>query len=541
MLFFSNSTIVNRDGSKRLGTTYNVFWYRYLYISLFSSTGCHVGHSIWNTLRQSSWMIYGYKWDLVIINLVLTMNSVKALFTAVSLCVRRNRPFWFVTQDKSFYRYSRYAALKCGEFSSTLYWIRGMASNFGEVCTNFFLRKPKFVFMRKDHLYDLNYANWFLTRLCTPGGMLLSSVFYSSFVVKDAFSGFVGCFGLLDSNASSRYCSYVIPSNDDSIDWIVFINDIVSEFILYKKLWSVLKWYYFILKRPLKYAFFDKWMTLSLKKNLVFDKKLFSKKFGKYSLFFFPLWFISSLNNKFSPVISKLVLRLSNFNVKISKNVLRHIFSDVVIKKKLLLFSETVAFYGKPLFFMQDSYTKFLGELNWQMRTPHSFRLVLYNRVITRKRFTSFVRKFQRNLNLAHYIGYINKISALMGFRLRFIYQRFALIFRNRLYSKNHCWENCFIYRRWNVLIMGWFLRLGFRKRLRKTVKPFKFFPSELSFRTFFFFDPLKYEFTNKHLYLYSHFSFSKYFIKTALAKNNRIWGMSGTWFFAFKETQFFV
>lgn len=34
-----------------------------------------------------------------------------------------------------------------------------MASNFGEVCTNFFLRKPKFVFMRKDHLYDLNYAN----------------------------------------------------------------------------------------------------------------------------------------------------------------------------------------------------------------------------------------------------------------------------------------------------------------------------------------------------------------------------------------------
>lgn len=66
-------------------------------------------------------MIYGYKWDLVIINLVLTMNSVKALFTAVGLCVRRNRPFWFVTQDKSFYRYSRYAALKCGEFSSTLY------------------------------------------------------------------------------------------------------------------------------------------------------------------------------------------------------------------------------------------------------------------------------------------------------------------------------------------------------------------------------------------------------------------------------------
>jgi hypothetical protein len=89
-----------------------------------------------------------------------------------------------VTQDKTFYRYSRYLAIKCGEFSSTLYWIRGMASNYDVINGSYFIRRPKYVFMRKDKLYDLNYAEWFLTRLSWPGGVLVSSVFFSGFATR---------------------------------------------------------------------------------------------------------------------------------------------------------------------------------------------------------------------------------------------------------------------------------------------------------------------------------------------------------------------
>jgi len=258
MLFFSSLTS-NFFDSFRLDNKLRGFWYRFLYTTLFVKMGAHIGHTQQNTLRQASWMIYGFKWDLVIINLVLTLFSIKGAIQFVLGCVKRCKPFWFVTQDKSFNRYVRYAALKCGEFSSTLFWIRGMASNYGTISEGFFKRKPRFVFMRKDFLFDYNYADWFFTRLARPGGLLLSSVFFSKFVVKDALCGYVGCFGLLDTNADSRDCSFALPSNDDSLDWVVFVNDIFSELILVKKFWVVLKWFYFLLKKPNFFPFFEKW------------------------------------------------------------------------------------------------------------------------------------------------------------------------------------------------------------------------------------------------------------------------------------------
>jgi len=93
-----------------------------------------------------------------------------------------------------------------------------MASNFKMIMENFFIRKPSFVFMRKDFLFDFNYAEWFFTRLAKPGGVLLSSVFFGNFVARDTLSGYVGCFGLLDTNADSKDCSFAIPSNDDSLE-----------------------------------------------------------------------------------------------------------------------------------------------------------------------------------------------------------------------------------------------------------------------------------------------------------------------------------
>ena len=256
MLFFSQKFFFKNKLSVERELSIEPYWYKYAYVDLFSKVGAHIGHTIKNTVRQSAWMIYGYKWDLSIINLSLTVIAIKSGFILASACASKARPFWFITQDKTFYRYSRYLAIKCGEFSSTLYWIRGMASNFGIISTTYFSRRPKFVFMRKDHLFDFNFSDWFFTRLTWPGGVLLSSIFYSSFATSDALKGKIGCIGLLDTNADSKTCNLAVPSNDDSIDWVVFINDIFSEYILIKKLWGVLRWYYYVVKRSNRFSFF---------------------------------------------------------------------------------------------------------------------------------------------------------------------------------------------------------------------------------------------------------------------------------------------
>ena len=40
----------------------------------------------------------------------------RSAFVLASACAAKVRSFWFVTQDKTFYRYSRYLAVKCGDF-----------------------------------------------------------------------------------------------------------------------------------------------------------------------------------------------------------------------------------------------------------------------------------------------------------------------------------------------------------------------------------------------------------------------------------------
>ena len=87
----------------------------------------------------------------------------------------------------------------------------------------YFIRKPRYVFMRKDNLFDLNFSEWFLTRLGVPRLMLVSSIYFSSFPAKESIKARIGCIGLVDTNANSKICNLAIPSNDDSIDWIVLI------------------------------------------------------------------------------------------------------------------------------------------------------------------------------------------------------------------------------------------------------------------------------------------------------------------------------
>lgn len=69
-----------------------------------------------------------------------------------------------------------------------------------------------------------------------------------------------------------------IPSNDDSIDLVVLINDIFSEYILVKKLWTILRWFYYVACKTNRFIFFEKWVSSRLNSKIkISNKNLFSK------------------------------------------------------------------------------------------------------------------------------------------------------------------------------------------------------------------------------------------------------------------------
>lgn len=55
------------------------------------------------------------------------------------------------------------------------------------------------------------------------------------FVVNEAKHACVPCLGITDTNAHPQMCSVAVPGNDDSLECVLFYNDIVAEHILYRK------------------------------------------------------------------------------------------------------------------------------------------------------------------------------------------------------------------------------------------------------------------------------------------------------------------
>ena len=345
--------------------------------------------------------------------------------------------------------------------------------------------------MRKDNLFDLNFTDWFFTRLSWPGGMLVSSVFFSNFATKDSFKGFVGCVGILDTNAIADHCLLAVPSNDDSVDWVVFVNDVFSEYILLKKLWAVLRWYYFLIKRSSFFPFFEKWVSFRAKKVLVFNQSHFSKKIFKYNMFFFPLWFISSFNAGFFPIFEKMDVLHTGVDVVFSKNIIKNLFNNLIIKKKMVLSFSTRSFFGRSFFFSSDVSENILGFSNWENHSFFKFSYCLYNRWFLNKQFSPFLRKFQRNDFF--YFFYLNNISFLSNFSSFYTYQRFSFFFRQNFYNLNNWWELFFYsfyffsyFIDWNVIL---------QKNKKKITKTSRFLSSYFSSKRFFLLDPLHSDF----------------------------------------------
>lgn len=197
--------------------------------------GVHVGHSFANSVLFSSWLVYTYTQNILIINLYKTLIMLKVGFVGIgSACISQS-PIWFINLDKASGVYVRYAAKSCGEISWTGRWVNGFISNYASL--NHLWVRLRFQ-AASSYKYRQRWAienrrNWFFTRLSWPRATFVSSVFSSYFPVKESFYLGVPCVGITDTNSPGTYATMPVPGNDDSIICQVF----------YMTLWLIMFYY----------------------------------------------------------------------------------------------------------------------------------------------------------------------------------------------------------------------------------------------------------------------------------------------------------
>lgn len=223
--------------------------------------GVHLGHNYENSLIESAWMVYAFRERLLIIDLFKFLRIIRIAFDVIKHAINKRCPIWFVNLEPSFDRYTRIAAEKCGEFSTTLYWIKGMLSNFGKT-TKSFLKLSKlnrFVKNRKNRLFDINYKRWLFTRYTWPRAIFISSVESSYFAANEANSFLIPSIGIVDTTTDSQTSSVAVPGNDDSLECIVFYNNMICSYILYRKIVGVVIWF-FNVRRARRVVNFKDWL-----------------------------------------------------------------------------------------------------------------------------------------------------------------------------------------------------------------------------------------------------------------------------------------
>jgi ribosomal protein S2 len=82
-----------------------------------------------------------------------------------------------------------------------------------------------------------------------PGLIFVSSIKTHQIIVTECLvSGFL-CLGILDTNTYSHNCILPIPGNDDSLACVSFYNELLSEYILYRKFVFVHLWFVNVRKK----------------------------------------------------------------------------------------------------------------------------------------------------------------------------------------------------------------------------------------------------------------------------------------------------
>jgi len=356
--------------------------------------GVHLGHSLVMTLLFSSWMLYGHRYNLWFINLYKFMSIFRFVFILIKYLVRSYSPIWFVNMDASMSAYVKKAGLSCGEFWCGNDWIVGLLSNFNvvkkQLDTIYSLRK---VSNNVSSFY--NYI--FLSRNSWPRAIFTSSVYHSSIVVKEAINTNIPCIGIIDTNTKSHNVSLALPGNDDSINSILFYNNIVCELILFYK------FFYLVL-----------WLSVIRK----------SKKIIKLSnvVFGFNIAFFSFFYTWVDKIIDKKGLFISNNNIlnyflyKVRLNNLALFFYSKKNKIFILFRNKKIRKFlkGRHMFkIFRKNRWKFIDNLDVMKKYSYKTKKKLWNNNFFKLIFFKYALKFYRfkkknqnmsKLDIFHYI-----------------------------------------------------------------------------------------------------------------------------------------
>lgn len=162
--------------------------------------GVHIGHSFFNSILFSSWLIYTYVQNILIINLFKSVLLLRAGFWSINAACYLQCPVWFINLDKAVSVYVKLSAYWCGEFSWTYDWFYGMLANFFTFLHLFrrLYRYSSLSFKGRQR-WAADTSHFFSTRFTWPRATFVSSVYHSYQPVKEAINLGIPCLGVTDT------------------------------------------------------------------------------------------------------------------------------------------------------------------------------------------------------------------------------------------------------------------------------------------------------------------------------------------------------
>lgn len=217
-----------------------------LYITLFqlSKYKIYIGHSFFNSILLSSWLVFNFKGKISILNLFNTIKMLKISYQLIKHLVNVGFPIWFINCDLTKEYIIRECANNSGEFYLTKRWIRGLISNYYIITKAYRKYLIKKEYLNSNKVKDI-YNKWFLTRFTWPRAIFISDIKTTYIIAKEAVSSKVPIIALVDTNVKTFFYNIPIGSNDDSIESLGFMNNVITQYIIKIKYKKILVWYFF--------------------------------------------------------------------------------------------------------------------------------------------------------------------------------------------------------------------------------------------------------------------------------------------------------
>lgn len=315
--------------------------------------GVHIGHSFFNSVFYTAWLVYTYTQKILILNLYKSLKGMRSGLSSVLGAVGSYQPTWFINLDQSASIPVRVSAFTCGEFSATSYWINGFISNYNSVYNTY--RKLKkmswFSYPGRNKNAKDSYRIWKLTRVTWPRNIFISNVCHSYQPAKESLHLGIPCLGIVDSNTYTHVVSVPIPGNDDSIECLIFYNDLISKFILSRKFALVITWYYNIRKKN-RLIKFREWCIKNRKVNISNKMKSIFNRNIKWNFNFlknmqYGMSTLFSINTKYERSIYENIYTWNHNIFTIHDTISNKLLDDI---EKFFTSAKPVTLYYRKLF-----------------------------------------------------------------------------------------------------------------------------------------------------------------------------------------------